>query len=198
VLTTFAVPPDSVRILADELALAIGDGSLARHLGQPITPDQLSATSPHPLFYLGVDELLDEFDPFLAEHTGWRYLIEVGQQVMAAAETRSESGLHHFAHVSVGPLVAATQRAIRLADETLDDNAAYAFAGLEIPGIKTTLLWLSSTIDPADELFLPIGLIPRGLRPDHLYRRAEVGAVLIPLAAETRERYRRGEAGLGG
>ena len=80
-------PRGSLDALAAELSSANADGRLAAYLEQPTRLDALTATAPHRLYVLDVDDLTDDDDASAARYSGWRYLLEVNRRAVAIATT---------------------------------------------------------------------------------------------------------------
>jgi hypothetical protein len=171
-------PGGSTSIVADELAWAIGTGGLARLIGQPVRPEQLSVTLPHPVFALSLADLRQEAPP---TPTGWRYLVELDHQVVALAATDVFDGRHRFAGFGVGPPVAATVAAAELADNLLGGSPErFTLAVVEVYELHVTLMRVTTANDTAAG-FIPVGRT--GSLEERLYPPAEIRTALLEMAA---------------
>jgi hypothetical protein len=190
-------PRGSLDALAAELSSASADGRLAAYLEQPTRLDALTATAPHRLFVLDVEDLTADDDASVARYIGWRYLLEVNRRAVAIATTIvDEAGQHSFGGIATGPAVASAVYAVHVADElvpTGEEN--FAIAAIDIPALHLMLLQVSNA-DASRLAFLPIGLAS-GLNPAHFYSRTQVRAALHRMIG--RIRSERTEAGpIGG
>jgi hypothetical protein len=141
-------PAESVEALSGELAnLASGGHVGARVLGRA-NPDDMTATVPQQVFRLDVADLKGRRGLDAARPAGWRYLVEVGERVVAAAQTRvTDDGRHAFGHLNEGPFVAGTVRALHALDVMDDAAGGGAGAGaevrlLQVPALYFVGLWL--------------------------------------------------------
>jgi hypothetical protein len=189
-------PRGSLDALATELSSANADGRLAAYLEQPTRLDALTATAPHRLFVLDVDDLTEDDDSSAARYCGWRYLLEVNRRAVAIATVVDEEGRHSFGGIATGPAVASVVFAVHVVDELVpkgDEN--FTIAAIDIPTLHLVLLQVSNA-DASRLAFLPIGLAS-GLHSAHLYSRTQVRAALRRMAG--RIRSERTEAGpIGG
>ncbi len=172
-------PAESTRVLAEELAWAVGTGSLARLVGRPVQPEELTATVPHPAFALHVNDVRHDRAPILV---GWRYLIELAGQVVVQASTYlADDGTHRFGGFAAGSLVAATVVAAQEAEDLLAaDPEPLTLAAVGLPALHVSVLQ-ATRADGTARAFLTIGR-RLSLAPAHLYTREEIYAELLRLA----------------
>ena len=94
-------PPEaSVAALHDSLGALAERGQFGARRLRKARPEAPSAALPHQVFILG---LADAAEGALdrAEPSGWRYLIEADQEVVASGETRLEGdNTHTFSHIN--------------------------------------------------------------------------------------------------
>src|SRR5919202_380079 len=90
-------PNESVTALRESLDALATRGSFSDRGLRTARPDQLSATVPHAVFNLTLDDAMKGRTE-AARQTGWRYLLAVDEQVLASAETRTEGGRQVFSH----------------------------------------------------------------------------------------------------
>jgi hypothetical protein len=168
-------PAESTAIVAREIALAIGTGSLARLVGRPIRPEAVTLTLAHAFVVLSVTDVRKSIVPAIA---GWRYLIEVDREVVAQASTYLDGGNHRFGGFSAGALVVATIEAARVAEAGLGANPErFTLRVAEVPALHVTLLQVTRA-DGSPHAFVPIGP-DRSLAAARLHTPDEVRAVLL-------------------
>lgn len=101
-----------------------------------------------------------------ARRTGWRFLIQDGEDVVAAAETRETADGHVFAYFAEGPYPVSTLRALHQARTHIAVSATpYVPRLLSVPGRYMTALWLHPVLDPARgrDLLIPLAPAPLGV-----------------------------------
>ncbi|MGW0086851.1 hypothetical protein [Streptomyces sp. NPDC003393] len=114
---------------------------------------------------------------------GWRFLIRVGDQAVAAAETRLTPDGWAFSHFFEGPYVTSTERALRQA-ETL--GQPYQPRLLSLPSLYMLTLWLHGDLGddgagghPAPgDLLVPLAPAPPGIPAHAPHRVADLLPVL--------------------
>ena len=113
-------PRESVRILGRELTAAAADGRLAYYLDQPVRAEALSASAPHPFFVIDAGTVVAEgVVPTTAQHSGWRYVLEVDHRAVALATTVTDAdGNHRYGGIGTGPAVSAVACAVHVADRS--------------------------------------------------------------------------------
>jgi hypothetical protein len=159
----------------------------------------LSISTPHRVAVLELDRIHDGSSlRSAAQKKGWRFLVHNGKDVVATINTfLGRNGKHQFGHITDGPFVAGTERAIRRA-ETLEpvQNGRFELLLLQAPAIHVVALWLRNLANGAD-LLVPISPAPNGLRPDHALSTSDFMAAAAKLAsqvqsdhAEARRRHR--------
>lgn len=179
-LTVPQPPAESVEVLSAELAsLASGGHVGARVLGRA-DPDELTATLPQRVFRLDVDDLRARRGIDAARDIGWRYLVEVREQVVAAAQTRvTREGRHTFAQLNEGPFVAGTVRALAVAERLEDDGDEAEVRLLNVPALYFVGLWLHRE---NGDVVVPVAPAPAPFEADRAYPAAEVLALLAEAA----------------
>jgi hypothetical protein len=121
---------------------------------------------------------------------GWRFLIRVGDQAVAAAETRLTPDGWAFSHFFEGPYVTSTERALRQA-ETL--GQPYQPRLLSLPSLYMLTLWLHGDLaddgaggHPAPgDLLVPLAPAPPGIPAHAPHRVADLLPVLTHRATPT-------------
>ena len=155
---------------------------------------QLSATVPHRVFILGLTDAAEgAIDK--AEPSGWRYLLEADEEVVASGETRLEGeGRHAFSQINEGPFVRGTVRALAVAEEeTSAHERELEFAVLHVPAVYLMSAWLrpDGNGDLDLSLFIPIAPAPPSFEANRVYTGeafrtslAELARQVPPSAAE--------------
>ena len=191
-------PPGSLDVLAAELSSASADGRLPAYLEQPTRLDALTATAPHRLYVLDVDDLTERR---LVRRPVQRVAVSARGQPAARSPSRrlvDEAGQHSFGGIATGPAVASVVYAVHVADALCprQGTRTSTIAAIEhIPTLHLVLLQVSNA-DASRLAFLPIGLAS-DLDPAHFYSRTQARAALRRMAA--RLRSERTEAGpIGG
>ncbi|PLW71418.1 hypothetical protein C0036_17940, partial [Streptomyces sp. DJ] len=115
-----------------------------------------------------------------AERTGWQFLVRDGERVVAAETVRSADGWA-FSHVSEGPFVSSTVRALRQAEALAGQ---YEPRVLSVPGLYMVALWLHSDAAGDDtapgeaDLLVPLAPAPPGIAAHRPHRVADLIPVL--------------------
>ena len=148
-------------------------------------PEQLSATLPHQVYVLGLDDAANG-DVARAQPSGWRYLLEADREVVASAETRLESDDQHtFSHINEGPFVRGTVRALAVADRAASEHEhALEFAVLHVPALYLMSVWLrpDGRAKSDDSLFIPIAPAPAGVEANEVYTSVAFAGLIADLA----------------
>ncbi|MFI6406340.1 hypothetical protein [Streptomyces sp. NPDC050548] len=114
---------------------------------------------------------------------GWRFLIRCGDRAVAAAETMLTPDGWAFSHFFEGPYIAATERALRQAENM---KSAYQPRLLSVPGLYMLTLWLHGDLTAdgtgghpaATDLLVPLAPAPPGIAAHRPHRVAELLPVL--------------------
>jgi hypothetical protein len=139
--------------------------------------DELAVTAPHPVYALGLDALVGGQGLAGAELTGWRYLLQRGDSVIASAEVHvGESGAEvSRLEVNEGPFVRATEAAVTQAEQLPElEGGTYELRLLRIPGAYVIAVWLAGE-GGGEDLLIPMGDTPsevesgRPYKPDELF-----------------------------
>ena len=180
-------PPEaSLNVLRESLSALAQRGQFSARGLRRARAGQLSATAPHEVLTLSLaDAARGALDG--ARPTGWRYLLEVESEVVAAAETHSdEGGRHAFAQVNDGPFVLGTVDALAAAEKAADEEEErpVTFCLLEVPALYLMALWLQPEGGEgvADSRFIPVAPSPSGLEAGRVYGSDEFVSRLSELA----------------
>jgi hypothetical protein len=157
-----------------------------------IRPEELLQAEPHPVFFVPLDALSEGKLLGAATHTSWRYLIVRGETAIAEAELSakqrgSKGGSAkelEFLGLTQGPFTIGTIEALSAA-EKLDRvaKADYELRLLKVPGVYLVALWLHGE---NDDLLIPIGDPPGGLKKNRPYSEGDVIKGLREIAAQTK------------
>lgn len=146
----------------------------------------LSISTPHRVAVLEVDQIDNGRSlRSVAQKKGWRFLVHHGKAVVATINTSvGRKGKHQFGHITDGPFVTGTERAIRRA-EALEpvQNGRFELLLLQAPAIHVVALWLRNLENGAD-LIVPIKPAPEPLRPNHALSTSDFMAAAAEIASE--------------
>jgi hypothetical protein len=121
-------------------------------------PGPLSLAQPHQIFSLGLADLASGKGLEAAKPTGWRYLVQSGENALASAETAgTPAGPEHvFSAFNSGRLVASTAEAIRTAQRLPHPKqGSFEPRLLRVPGLYFTAVWVHDT-QGGDDLLIPL------------------------------------------
>jgi hypothetical protein len=156
------------------------------------SPSSVAISTPHRVAVLGLDCIHSGVSLRSAATTkGWRFLVHNGKKVVATANSSvSGRGKHGFAHITDGPFVAGTERAIRRAESlVIVKEGQFEPIWLQVPAINVVALWLKNLDENAD-LIMPVPPAPKELRP----YRPLVSSAFIAVVAELASRVMRDHA----
>jgi hypothetical protein len=177
-------PRGSLAALRDSLSVLAGRGSFSAEGLREARPDQISATIPHQVFNLPLAEARSGEVLKGARPVGWRYLLAVGDRVVASAETQSRDGEQVFSHVNAGPFVGGTVEALAVAERVADaDKPSMELRLLNVPAVYLMSLWLHpQERSDAESLFIPLAPAPSGFQANEVYQGQQFAALLGELA----------------
>lgn len=153
-------PPSGVpdQVMSKLHAFADGGHFTTRALSAA-RKEQLSLSTPHQVFTIGLDDVTGGGGLDRARPVGWRFLIEEGGRPIASAETTLfPDGTHEVSQTTEGPFVAATDDAVK-AVKTLPELATGGFdlRLLRVPALYVWALWLHAA---ATDLLVPLAPSP--------------------------------------
>ena len=120
-----------------------------------------------------------------APRIGWRFLIQDGEEVLAAADTRESAEGHVFSHFAEGPYPPSTLRALQQARQHIGSSpTVYLPRLLSVPGHYMAALWLRPVLDRAQsaDLLIPLAPAPLGVTA-HLPHDADELLSLLALSS---------------
>ncbi|HVW64426.1 MAG TPA: hypothetical protein VHB01_05370 [Nitrosospira sp.] len=122
----------------------------------------LQLTEPHQVFTLGLTDLAAGKGLDAAKPTGWRYLVQESDKVLASAEsvTVGSANEHVFSAFNEGGFVASSASAIRAVREIPEvEQGGFELRLLNVPGLYVLALWLHGTQGKGD-LLVPLAPSP--------------------------------------
>ena len=125
-------------------------------------PGTLALAQPHQIFSLGLADLATGKGLEAARSTGWRYLVQAGENSLASAETAvSPAGSEHvFSAFNSGRLVTSTVEAIRTAQGLPQvGQGNFELRLLRVPALYFTALWMHSA-QGTDDVLIPLAPSP--------------------------------------
>jgi hypothetical protein len=146
--------------------------------------EPLQLTEPHQVFTLGLTDLAAGKGLDAAKPTGWRYLVQEGDNVLASAETvagpREEQVFSAFNESRFVDSSAKAMRAVREFPEV--GQGGFELRLLQLPGLYVQALWLHDPQGKGD-LLQPLAPSPVETPGD---RPAPAAVLLKELAARAR------------
>lgn len=177
-------PEGSLTALREALGSLAARGQLDARVLKRARPEQLTATAPHQVFTLGLTDLVNAPHLGAARPSGWRYLVEADNRVVAAAETNQQGAQKHaFAHLNYGPFVGGTVDALAAA-EPLAAKSDYELRVLHVPALYVMALWLKPVnAGDGEGILIPLAPTPTGIESARAYPASEL---LVTLAQRAR------------
>ncbi|HWW23256.1 MAG TPA: hypothetical protein VNY78_05095 [Edaphobacter sp.] len=160
---TFAAPPRQVAELTQRQLQ-----EMAQHKHFTIAPlaaaepGKIQIDSGHPVYNIGLHDLLSNKPITAAPFTAWRFIVNAGTPDSAAAETLQdpEQGIPTFASVNAGPFVTGTIEALStLATDPAFTKGDWEGRMIRIPALYVMAIWAHEKKTGVD-LIRPIPPIP--------------------------------------
>lgn len=144
----------------------------------------LQLTEPQQVFTLGLSDLVAGKGLDAAKPTGWRYLVQEGDNVLASAETvAGPRGEQVFSAFNESRFVDSSAKAMRAAREFPEvAQGGFELRLLNVPGLYVQALWFHETQGKGD-LLQPLAPSPVETPGD---RPAPAAVLLKELAAKAR------------
>lgn len=144
----------------------------------------LQLTEPQQVFTLGLSDLAEGKGLDAAKPTGWRYLVQEGDNVLASAETvAGPGGEQVFSAFNEGRFVESSAQAMRAVGEFPEvGQGGFELRLLNVPGLYVQALWFHETQGEGD-LLQPLAPSPVETPGD---RPAPAAVLLKELAAKAR------------
>jgi len=144
----------------------------------------LQLAEPHPVFTLDLADLVAGKGLDAARPTGWRYLVQEGDNVLASAETvAGPRGEQVFSAFNESRFVDSSAKALRaLGNSPEMAQGSYELRLLNVPGLYVQALWFHQTQGKGD-LLQPLAPSPVETPED---KPAPAAMLLKELAAKAR------------
>ena len=144
----------------------------------------LQLTEPQQVFTLGLSDLVAGKGLDAARPTGWRYLVQEGDNVLASAETvAGPGGEQVFSAFNESRFVDSSAQALRAVGESPEvAQGGFELRLLNVPGLYVQALWFHGTQGKGD-LLQPLAPSPVETPGD---RPAPAAVLLKELAAKAR------------
>ena len=155
-------PPDQAAEAVQSTFRALAEHRTFRSPGLRKATGPLQLVEPHQVFTLVLHDLVAGRGLEAAKSTGWLYLVQEGDKVLASAEAvRTGTGDEHvFSAFNEGPFVASTADAIRTARGLPEvSREGFELRLLRVPGLYVTALWLHKAVGTGD-LLVPLAPSP--------------------------------------
>lgn len=166
-----------------------GPSAVPRALSR-VGRNRMTASVPHPLYQLTLQQLVAGAGLAEARLTGWRYLLEDGgERVLGFAETTApadQAAAVTMRALNTGPFAQATRDAIEDAERRdFASGGQREVRVLRVPGLSVTALWLAETDAghaAAEDTLIVLSPAPTELTPNVPMPGANILALLRPLA----------------
>jgi len=178
-------PKEGIKIVGSGLA------GLLRHSGSStygaisgISTGELTAALPHPVYFVGVNDLAAARLVDAAVFSGWRYIILHHDRPLLSAGVTFSSNTEslEFSHASAGPFVAGTIEGIRRAGKLKKlEQDDFELRLLEVPGLAVVSLWFHSV---GHDFFMPLSPVRKALVSYKLYSEAALVEALMESAGK--------------
>ena len=160
--------------------------------------EKVSHSEPHAVYFVPLDALAQGTLLAAATQTSWRYLLvqddepiaeaelSVGSSGAKAGKSTKRAGLKplQFLGLTHGPFTGATVEALHAAERMPKVAAAdYDMRLLKIPAVYLAALWLHAD---NDDILIPMGNPPAGLKKNRPYTEKAVIKALQPVAEQTK------------
>ena len=198
-------PPRGAALLAANVTDLMRAKQTPHGMKAHMQPTELQHSEPHPVYIGTLDDLAAGKLLTAAKQTGWRYLLAHGDEVVAEAElteerraakgkkgaksTKTAKGAKRedlaFASLTHGPFTGATVDGLHAAERLPQvEKADYELRLLKVPAVYLVALWLHGA---NEDLLVPLGEPPAGLKRNKAYTEAAVIRALRPTVARTKE-----------
>jgi len=153
--------------------------------------EDLAHTDPHPVFVVGLNDLVEGRLLSAAVQTGWRYLLVQDGAAVAEAELVPKRGAGgkvgkdlQLGALTTGPFAEATIEALNAAEGLAPiRKAKYEARLLKIPAVYFAALWLHGG---DEDILIPMVDPPGGLKANRPYPEAKVLAALREIAEQNK------------
>jgi hypothetical protein len=185
-------PRRGAAVLAAHVTDLIRENSVPHGMPMQMRHEDLAHSEPHPVYVATLDDLVAGRLLGAARQTSWRYLLVQGDVAIAEAELgvarRAAPGAKpkdpEFLGLTHGPFTGATVDALHAA-EALPQSAKadYELRLLKVPAVYLVALWLHGA---NEDILIPMGTPPAGLRKNKPYSEAHVIRALRDVATRAK------------
>ena len=195
-IVTRPAPRGAEDVLAANVTDILRERRVPHGMKTEMHPEEVSHSEPHPVYVAGLDDLAEGKLLAAAKQTGWRYLLVHGDAAVGEAElsagTRAPKGAKsarskepQFLGLTHGPFTAATIDALHAAERLPQiEKADYEMRLLKVPAVYLVALWLHGD---SEDILIPLGQPPAGLRKNKSYTEAGVLRALRATVLRTKE-----------
>jgi len=195
-IITRNAPRGAATVLAAHLTDMLRAKRVPHGMKTEMHPEALAHSEPHPVYVATLEDLAAGKLLANAKQTGWRYLLVQHDEVVAEAEltasrstakgAKSARSQHlEFAGLTHGPFVGATVDGLHMAENLPQiAKADYELRLLKVPAVYLVALWLHRN---DEDILVPIGQPPTGLKKNKAYNEAAILRALRPAVARTKE-----------
>jgi hypothetical protein len=181
-------PRGGAAVLAAHVTDLVRERRLPHGMAATMRTEELSHSEPHPVYVATLDDLAAGKLLGAAKRMSWRYLLVQGESAVAEAELsvgHARGKTLAFLGLTHGPFSEATVEALHAA-EALPEvaSADYELRLLKVPAVYLVALWLHRK---AEDILIPMGKPPGGLKENKPYSEAQVIAALRETAVRTKE-----------
>jgi hypothetical protein len=160
------------------------------------TPSQISVTSPHAVYNIDLDEIVENKPLSAAQFTAWRFIVASNPSQPAAAEMHGDPNGDHasFSSVNDGPFVAGTIAAFKsVAEDPAFATGDWEGRLLRIPALFVMAVWIHNKTT-GEDMLRPIAPTPNFLNANTTYTwpqflEALEGPARGRLSSDDRPRY---------
>jgi hypothetical protein len=179
-------PPQQAADAAHSTFQAFADQGFRSPALRAADPAQLSLTQPHQVFVLGADDLVAGRGLEAAQPTRWRYLVQEGDKIIAAASVLSQGpgDAHDLSHINEGPFVASTADALEYVRSHPElTSGDFELRLLQVPALHTMAIWLHPRSGDGD-LLVPLAPSPVAVPTGHAIPAAQLLSELAEKAKQ--------------
>jgi hypothetical protein len=144
--------------------------------------DAITRAQPHPVYVLGLEDIVGGRGLDAARQTGWRYLLREQDSAVAAAEVAIDrrSGALTFAGINAGPFVSSTAEALGPGISRLDTEPGdWVIRFLRIPALYLCALWLHEETANQERIY-PLAPAPDYVQAGRPYSWDELSEAILP------------------
>lgn len=206
-IITRGAPRGAETILATHLTDMLQAKRVPTGMKSEMRPETIAHSEAHPVYVATLDDLASGKLLAAARQTGWRYLLVEHDEVVGEAElTAGRSGAKgakkgakrtshkglEFAGLTHGPFAGATVDGLHAAERLPQvEKADYELRLLKVPAVYLVALWLHGA---NEEILVPLGEPPAGLKKNKAYTEAAVIRALRETVVRTKEFHEAYEA----